>query len=167
MYLFKLWFSLVIFQVLHSNDINLHCQQHCMSVPLSPHLIQHLLFVDFLMMAIQTSVRWYYHTIALISHTSIAVLKILQTRLQQYEKPRTSRCTSWIWKKQRTRIAYVCWIMEKAREFQENIWFCFIDYTKTFDSVDHNKLKNSSRDGNMHPPCLPPEKPVCRSRSNS
>ena len=53
----------------------------------------------------------------------------------------------------------------KAREFQKNI-FCFTDYTKAFDCVDHNKLENSSKDGNTRPPDLPPEKPVCRSRRN-
>ena len=52
--------------------------------------------------------------------------------------------------------------MEKAREFQKNIDFCFIDYAKAFDCVDHNKLENSSRDGNTRPPDLPPEKSMCR-----
>ena len=66
----------------------------------------------------------------------------------------------------RDQIANICWIMEKARKFQENIYFCFIDYTKAFDCVDHNKLEKSSRDGNTRPPDLPPEKSVCRSRSN-
>ena len=56
-------------------------------------------------------------------------------------------------------------IIEKTREFQKN--FCFIDYAKAFDYVDHNKLENSERDGNTRPPYLPPEKSVCRSRSNS
>ena len=56
---------------------------------------------------------------------------------------------------------------KKAREFQKNIYFCFIDYTESFDFVDHNKLENSSRGGNTRPPYLPPEKSVCRSRSNS
>ena len=56
---------------------------------------------------------------------------------------------------------------EKAREFQKNIDFCFIDYVKAFDCVDHNKLENSERDGNTRPPDLPLEKPVCRSGSNS
>ena len=60
----------------------------------------------------------------------------------------------------------ICWIMVKARECQKNINFCFIDYAKAFDCVDHNKLQNSSRDGNTRPPDLPPEKSVCRSRSN-
>ena len=65
-------------------------------------------------------------------------------------------------------IANIRWIMEKAREFQKNIYFCFIDYAKAFDCVDHNKLwKNSSRDGNTRPLDLPLEKFVCRSGSNS
>ena len=59
------------------------------------------------------------------------------------------------------------WIMEKAREFQKNIYFWFIDYAKAFDCVDHNKLENSERDGNTRPPDLPLEKFVCRSGSNS
>ena len=67
----------------------------------------------------------------------------------------------------REQIANIHWITEKAREFQRNIYFCFIDYAKAFDCVDHNKLKSFSRDGNTRPPYLPPEKPVCRSRSNS
>ena len=94
-----------------------------------------------------------YHTIALISHTSELMLKILQARLQQ--------CTE-LWtevqvnlelpdvqasfkKGRRTRdqIANICWIIEKAREFQKNIYFCFIVYAKAFDCVDHNKLENS------------------------
>ena len=57
--------------------------------------------------------------------------------------------------------------MEKGREFQKNIYFCFIDYAKAFDYVDDNKLENSERDGNTRPPDLPLEKPICRSRSNS
>ena len=63
--------------------------------------------------------------------------------------------------------ANIRWIMEKAREFQKNIYFCFIDYVKAFDCVDHNKLENFERDGNTRPPDLPPEKPVCTSGSNS
>ena len=55
----------------------------------------------------------------------------------------------------------------KKREFQKNIYFCFIDYAKDFGCVDHNKLENSERDGNTGPPDLPLEKPVCRSGSNS
>ena len=64
-------------------------------------------------------------------------------------------------------IANIRCILEKAREFQKNIYFCFIDYAKAFDCVDHNKLENSKRDGNIRPPSLPPEKSVSRSRSNS
>ena len=67
----------------------------------------------------------------------------------------------------RDQIANIHWITEKAREFQKNIYFCFTDYTKAFDCVDHNELENSSRDGNTKTPDLPPEKSVCRSRSNS
>ena len=97
------------------------------------------------------------------------MLKILQVRCQQYvnrELPdvqasfRKGRGT-------RDRIANICWIMEKAREFQKNIYFCFIDYAKAFDSFNHNKLENSERDGNTRPPDLPLEKPICRSGSNS
>ena len=67
----------------------------------------------------------------------------------------------------RDQIANICWIMEKGREFHKNIYFCFIDYAKAFDCVDDNKLENSERDGNTRPPLLPPEKSVCRLRSNS
>ena len=67
----------------------------------------------------------------------------------------------------RDQIANICWIMEKARGFQKNIYFCLTDYAKTFDCVDHNKLENSKRDGNTRPPDLPLEKPICRSGSNS
>ena len=67
----------------------------------------------------------------------------------------------------RDQIASICWIIEKAREFQKNIYFCFIDYAKAFDCVDHNKLENSERDGNTRSPNLPLEKPICSSESNS
>ena len=66
------------------------------------------------------------------------------------------------------KIANICWIIEKARVFQKNIYFCFIDYAKVFDCVDHNKtVGNSERDGNTRPHDLPLEKCVCRSGSNS
>ena len=65
----------------------------------------------------------------------------------------------------RDQIANIRWIIEKAREFQKNIFF--IDYTKAFDCESQQSVGNSSRDGNTRPPFLPPEKPVCRSRSNS
>ena len=67
----------------------------------------------------------------------------------------------------RDQIANICWIIEKAREFQKNISFRFIDYAKGFDCVDHKKLENSERDGNIRPPDLPIEKPVLRSGNNS
>ena len=67
----------------------------------------------------------------------------------------------------RDQIANIRWIMEKASKFQKNIYFCFIDYAKAFDCVDHKKLENSERDGNTRPPNLPLEKSVCRSGSNS
>ena len=63
----------------------------------------------------------------------------------------------------RDQIANICWIIGKAREFQKNIYFCFIDYAKALDCVDHMKLENSERDGNTRPHDLPLEKSVCRS----
>ena len=83
-----------------------------------------------------------YHTIALISHASKVMLKILQARLQQYVNCELPDVQSGFRKGRGTRdqIANICWIMEKAKEFQENIYFCFIDYPKAFDCVDHNKL---------------------------
>ena len=97
------------------------------------------------------------------------MLKIPQARLQQYvifELPdvqagfRKGRGT-------RDQIANIHWIIEKARESQENIYFCFIDYAKAFDCADHNKLENSERDRNTRPPDLPLEKTECRSGRKS
>ena len=109
-----------------------------------------------------------YCTIALISQASKVMLKILQARLQQYMNGDLPDVQVGFRKGRGTRdqIANICWIIEKAREFQKNIYFCFIDYAKAFDSVDHN-VENSSTDGNTRPPNLPLEKPVCRSGSNS
>ena len=97
------------------------------------------------------------------------MLKILQARLQQYVNRELPDVQAGFRKDRGTRdqIANICWIMEKAREFQKSIYFCFPDYAKAFDYVDHNKLENSERDGNTRPPDLPLEKPVCRSGSNS
>ena len=83
-----------------------------------------------------------YHTIVLISHTSKAMLKILQVRLQQYVNQELPDVQAGFRKHRRTRnqIANIHWIIEKAREFQKNIYFCFIGYTEAFDYVDHNKL---------------------------
>ena len=110
-----------------------------------------------------------YHTIALISHASNVMLKILQARLQQYMNRKLPDVQAGFRKGRGSRdpIANIRWIMEKAREFQKNIYFCFIDYAKAFDCVDHNQLENSERDGNTRPPDLPLEKPICRSGSNS
>ena len=108
-----------------------------------------------------------YHTSVLISHTSKVVLKILQARLQQHMNCELPDVQAGFRKGRGTRdqIANICWIMEKAREFQKNISFCFIDYANAFDCVDH--VENSERDGNTRPPDLPLEKPICRSGSNS
>ena len=110
-----------------------------------------------------------YRTVAFISHTSKVMLKILQARLQQYVNRELPDVQAGFRKGRGTgdHIANIHWIMEKAREFQKNIDFCFIDYAKAFDCVDHNKLENSERDGNTRPPDLPLEKSVCRSGSNS
>ena len=83
------------------------------------------------------------HTIVLISHASNVMLKILQARLQQYVNQKFSDVQAGFRKGRGTRdqIANIHWIIKKkAREFQKNIYFCFIDYDKTFDCVDHNKL---------------------------
>ena len=110
-----------------------------------------------------------YQTIALISHTSKVMLKILQARLQQYVNYELLDIQAGFREGRGTRnqIATIRWIIEKARKFQKNIYFCFIDYTKAFDYLDLNKLENSSRDGNTRPPDLLPEKSVFRSRSKS
>ena len=83
-----------------------------------------------------------YRTFALISHASKVMLKILQARLQQYMNRELPDVQVDFRKGRETRdqIANILWIMEKAREFQKNIDFCFIDYAKAFDCVDHNKL---------------------------
>ena len=101
--------------------------------------------------------------IMLMSHASKIMLKILQARLQQYVNRELADVQAGFRKGRGTRdqIANIHWIREKAREFQENI--CFTDYAKDF----HNKLWKILRDGNTSPPDLPPEKSVCRSRSNS
>ena len=88
-------------------------------------------------------------------HTNKVMLKILQFFINS-ELPdvqagfRKGRGT-------RDQIANICWITEKAREFQRNIYFCFIDYTKAFDCMDHHKLWKILRDENSRPPDLPPE----------
>ena len=87
-----------------------------------------------------------YCTIALISHASKVMLKILRARLQQYVNRELPDVQAGFRKDRGTRdqIASICWIMEKAREFQKNIYFCFIVYGKSFDCVDHNKIVENS-----------------------
>ena len=99
-----------------------------------------------------------YCTVALISHASKGMLKILQAKFQQYVNGELPDGQAGFRKDRGTRdqIANIHWIIEKAREFQKNMYFCFIDYAKAFDCVDHNKLENSERDGNTRPPYLPP-----------
>ena len=81
----------------------------------------------------------------LISHASKVMLKILQTRLQQYVNQEIPAVQAVLRKGRGTRvqIANSLWIIEKATEIQKNIYFCFIDYGKAFDCMDHNKLENS------------------------
>ena len=110
-----------------------------------------------------------HRTIALISHASKVMLKILQAKLQQSVNCERPDITAGFRKGRgnRDQIANIHWIIKKAREFQKNIYFCFIDYAKAFDCVDQNKLENSERDEKSSPPDLTLEKPVCRSGSNS
>ena len=84
-----------------------------------------------------------YCTVALISHTNKVMLKILQARLQQYVNRELPDVQAAFRKARGTRdeIANICGIIKKAREFQKNIYFCFIDYAKAFDCVDHNNWK--------------------------
>ena len=83
-----------------------------------------------------------YHTIVLISHASKVILKILQAGVQQYMNQELTDIQGGFRKGRGTRdqIANICWIIQKAREFQKNSYFCFTDYTKAFDCVDHNKM---------------------------
>ena len=107
-----------------------------------------------------------YRTITLISHASKVMLKILQARLQQYMNCELLDVQAGFRKGRGTRdwIANIRWIIEKAREFQKNIYFCFIDYAKAFDCVNHNKLWKILKEMEIRTPYLPPEKSVCRSR---
>ena len=108
-----------------------------------------------------------YCTIAFISQVGKVMLKILQARLQQYLKHELPDIQARFRKGRGTRdqIANMRWIIKKARKFQENVYFCFNNYAKAFDSVDHNKLWKILK--STRPPDLPLEKPICRSGSNS
>ena len=107
-------------------------------------------------------------TIALVSHASKVILKILQARLQQYVNHGLPDVQGGFGKGRGTRdqIANICWIIKKAR-VPERCLFLLCSLRKAFGCVDYNKLENSSRDGNTRPPDLPPEKFGCRSGSNS
>ena len=109
-----------------------------------------------------------YCTVALISHASKVMLKILQAKLQWYVNHEISDVQPGFRKGRRTRdqTANIRWIIEKAREFQKNICFCFIDYIKDFDCVDHHKLWKILKEM-VIPDHLTPKKSVCRSTSNS
>ena len=100
----------------------------------------------------------HYHPIAFISHASKLMLKILKARLQQYLNCELPDIQAGFKKGRGTRgqTANICWIIEKAREFQKTIYFCFIDYAKAFDCVDHNKLRTILREMGIldHPTCL-------------
>ena len=97
------------------------------------------------------------------------MLKILQARLQQYVNHELQGVQAGFRKGRGTRgqIANIRWIMEKAREFQKNIYFCFIDFAKAFDCVDHSELWEILKGMETKPADLPLEKSVCRSGSNS
>ena len=99
-----------------------------------------------------------YRTIALISHASKVMLKILQVRLQQYVNHELQDVQGGFRKDRGTRnqIAKIHWNIKKVREFQKNIYFCFIDYAKAFDCVDHNKLYKSLQEVGIpdHLTCL-------------
>ena len=103
-----------------------------------------------------------------ISHASNVMLKILQARLQQYMNHELPDVQASFRKGRGTgdQIANISWITEKAREFEKNIYFC-LDYAKVFDCGSQQTVENSERNGNTRPPDLPPDKSVCRSRSNS
>ena len=109
-----------------------------------------------------------YRTIAFISHATKVMLKILQARLQQYVNRELPDIQAGFRKGRGTRdqIADIRWIIEKAREFQKNIYFCFIDCQSLWLCGSQQTVDNSERNGNTRPPDLPPEKSVCRSRSN-
>ena len=110
-----------------------------------------------------------YCTIALISHASKVMLKILQARLQRYMNCELADVQAGFRKGRGTRdqIANICWIIEKAKEFQKNTYFCYWLCQSLWLCGSQSTVENSERDGNTRPPDLPLEKSVCRSGSNS
>ena len=103
-----------------------------------------------------------YSAVVLMSHVSRVILKILQARLQQYVNRELPDVQAGFRRGRETRdqITNICWIIQKAWEFQENIYFCFTDYAKAFGCRSQQSVENSSRDGNIRPPYLSLEKPV-------
>ena len=110
-----------------------------------------------------------YHTITLISYADKVMLKILQVRLQQSVNKNVQMYKLGLEKVEESKIKLPTFFgyRENKEIPEKKIYFCFIDYAKAFDCVDHNKLENSSRDGNTRPLYLSPKKLVCRSKSNS
>ena len=106
-----------------------------------------------------------YCTIALISHASKVMLKIFQARVQQYL---SHEIPDVLEKAEEPEIKLpTFWIIGKTKKFQKNVYLCFITYAKAFDCVDHHKLENSARDGNIRPPDLLLEKSVCKLGSSN
>ena len=111
-----------------------------------------------------------YHTIALISHASKVMLKILQVRLQQYMNHELPDVQAGFKKGQRSQRSYCQHLLDhwkSKRVPEKNIYFCFIDYSKPLTVWISTNSRKFWRDGNIRPPDLPLEKPVCRSGSNS
>ena len=110
-----------------------------------------------------------YHTVALISHASKVMLKILQARFQQYVNQELPEIQAGFRKRQRNpnQITNILWIIEKAKEFQKIIYLCFIDCAKALTVWITTNWEILKRYGNNRPPYLPLEKSVCRSKSNS
>ena len=95
------------------------------------------------------------------------MIKIPQARLQQYVNFQTFKLVLEKAEEPDIKLLTSAGSSKKQESSQKNIYFCFIDYAKAFDCVDHNKLENSERDGNTRPPDLPLDKSICRSGSNS
>ena len=110
-----------------------------------------------------------YHTIALISHASKVMLKILQSRLQQYVNNELPDVQAGFREDRGTRdqIATICWVIKKAKEFQKNVYFCFTDYAKAFDCVDNNKLWKILKERGIPHHLTHLLRNLCRSESNS
>ena len=109
-----------------------------------------------------------YHTIAFISYASRVVLKIFQAKLQQHVNCELPDVQAGFRKGRGTRdqIAKIHRIIKKAKEFQKNIYFCFINYAKAFDCVEYHRLWKILKEMNTRLPYLPPENSICRSGSN-